>query len=246
MSGLRAWLRERPFSLCLSSGFFGFFAHAGVVSVLEEEKLLPARLAGSSAGALVAGLWAAGLPAQELKRELFSLRREHFWDPGFGLGLLRGKKFQSRLASLLPAATFESCRIPLGLSVFEWKTRSTKVVESGPLAPALHASCAVPFLFQPVLLAGRRCADGGVLDRHGLASLDQPQAKGRGERVLYHHLSTRSPWRREGSPSLRVPERAGLRALVIDGLPRLGPFKLERGPEAFERAAEATRRALEE
>jgi hypothetical protein len=101
-----------------------------VVSVLEEEGLVPARLSGSSAGALVAGLCAAGLPAQQLKRE------------------------------------------------------------------------------------------------------------------LYHHLSTRSPWRRKGSPSLRVPERPRLRALVIDGLPRLGPFKLQRGPEAFERAAEATREAL--
>lgn len=240
---LRDWLRERPFSLCLSSGFFGFFAHAGVVSVLEEEKLFPARLAGSSAGALVAGLWAAGLPAQELKRELFALRREQFWDPSLGLGLLRGAKFQARLASLLPVTTFEQCRIPLGLSVFEWRTRSTQVVESGPLAPALHASCAVPFLFQPVLLGGRRCADGGVLDRHGLASLGS--APGRGDRVLYHHLSTRSPWRRKGSPALEVPERAGLRALVVDGLPRLGPFKLEKGPEAFERAAEATRAALE-
>ena len=240
---LRDWLRERPFSLCLSSGFFGFFAHAGVVSVLEEEKLLPARLAGSSAGALVAGLWAAGLPAQELKRELFALRREQFWDPGLGLGLLRGAKFQARLAALLPVTTFDLCRIPLGLSVFEWRSRSTQVVESGPLAPALHASCAVPFLFQPVLLGGRRCADGGVLDRHGLASLDS--APGRGERVLYHHLSTRSPWRRKGSPALAVPKRAGLRALVVDGLPRLGPFKLEKGPEAFERAAEATRTALD-
>jgi NTE family protein len=183
------------------------------------------------------------LPAQELKRELFALRREQFWDPGPGLGLLRGEKFRARLASLLPVTTFEQCRIPLGLSVFEWRTRSTQVVESGPLAPALHASCAVPLLFQPVLLGGRRCADGGVLDRHGLASLDG--APGRGERVLYHHLSTRSPWRRKGSPSLRVPERAGLRALVVEGLPRLGPFKLERGPEAFERAAEATRAALD-
>src|SRR6266568_9273645 len=42
---LRAWLAEAPFTLGLSSGFFGFFAHAGVVSVLEEEVCLP-RLPG--------------------------------------------------------------------------------------------------------------------------------------------------------------------------------------------------------
>jgi NTE family protein len=56
---LRAWLRERSFALGLSSGFFGFFAHPGLMSVLEEDDLLPARLAGSSADALISGLWGA-------------------------------------------------------------------------------------------------------------------------------------------------------------------------------------------
>ena len=45
---LREWLAEGPFTLALSSGFFGFFAHAGVVSVLEAEGLRPARIAGSA------------------------------------------------------------------------------------------------------------------------------------------------------------------------------------------------------
>jgi hypothetical protein len=52
---LRDWLRGGPFTLGLSSEFFGFFAHAGVVSVLEPEGLLPARVVGSSAGALTGG-----------------------------------------------------------------------------------------------------------------------------------------------------------------------------------------------
>ena len=49
---LGEWLGERPFSLAMSSGFFGFFAHTGVVEVLDEEGLRPARLYGASAGAL--------------------------------------------------------------------------------------------------------------------------------------------------------------------------------------------------
>jgi NTE family protein len=63
--------------------------------------------------------------------------------------------------------------------------------------------------------------------------------------VLYHHLSSRSPWRRPGSPALRVPERAGLVPLVIDGLPRVGPFRLDEGPRAFEVARRATHAALD-
>jgi NTE family protein len=235
---LRDWLSEAPFTLGLSSGFFGFFAHAGVVSVLEEEGLLPARIVGSSAGALVGSLWAAGVPAARIRAELLSLRRRDFWDPGLGLGLLRGRLFRARLEAILPVRTFEECPRPLALSVFDVLGRRTAVVDRGPLAPAVHASCAAPVLFQPVRVAGRLCSDGGVLDRHGLAGVAP------GERVLYHHLTSRSPWRRRESPALRVPERPSLRAVALDGIPRLGPFRLRRGAEAVERAAAGMRAAL--
>ncbi len=239
MPTLRAWLEEGPFTLGLSSGFFGFFAHAGVVSVLEAEGLRPSRIVGSSAGALVGGLWGAGVPAARLWEELLALRRAHFWDPWPGLGLLRGRLFRARLEAMLPVGTFEECPTRLALSAFDVLGWRTAVLDAGRLAPAIHASCAAPALFQPVRIGGRLYADGGVLDRHGLAG-----AAG-DARVLYHHLTSRSPWRRRTSPALRIPERPGLRAVALPDLPRLGPFRLERGREAMERAADGMRAALE-
>lgn len=236
---LRDWLGESPFSLTMSSGFFGFFAHAGVLGVLESEGLIPKRVSGSSAGALVTGLWSAGLPAARIGEELLALEREQFWDPRPGLGLLRGKLFREKLEAMLPVATFEQARVPAAVSVFDMIARRTRIRGHGPIAPALVASCAVPFLFHPVWLDGRPYADGGILDRPGLAGMPA------GERVLYHHLSSRSPWRRRGSPALQVPERNGLVGLVLDGLPRANPFKLDAGRRAFHAAAESTRRALE-
>jgi NTE family protein len=236
---LRRWLSEAPFTLTLSSGFFGFFAHAGVVSVLEAEGLLPARVTGSSAGALVGGLWAAGLPAALICQELLALRREHFWDPWPGRGLLRGAKFRGRVEALLPVPTFERCRWPFAVSVWEVERRATVVLREGALAPAIHASGAVPILFHPVRIDGRTYVDGGVGDRHGLA------ATGPGERILYHHLTSRSPWRRRDDPALRIPERDGLRAVALDGIARCGPFRLQPGPAAMELAAEGMRRALD-
>jgi NTE family protein len=237
---LREWLRERPFALALSSGFFGFFAHAGLVTVLEDEGLLPARLAGSSAGALVSGLWASGVDGPRLSDELHALRREHFWDPAPGLGLLRGGMFRERLEALLPARafSFSACRAPVAVSVYDTLSRTTRVLASGSLAPALHASCAVPLLFQPVWIEGRPLLDGGIADRPGVLGLVP------GERVLHHHLASRSPWRRAGGRSMEVPSRPGLVAVVIDGLPRVGPFRLEQGPRAFEAARRAARLAL--
>jgi NTE family protein len=222
----------------MSSGFFGFFAHAGFLSVLDEERLLPARVCGSSAGALVAGLWAADVSARRICDELLELRREHFWDLRPGLGLLRGSLFRARLEALVQARTFDACRVPLAVSVFDVGALRTAVLRSGEVTAAIHASCAAPVLFQPVRIGARLYLDGGILDRPGLAGA------GRGERILFHHLTSRSPWRRRSSPALRVPQRPDLQAVAIDGLPRLDPFRLERGREAMERAADGLRLAL--
>lgn len=231
---LREWLEEGPFDLALSSGFFGFFAHAGVMTVLEDAGLTPARLSGSSAGALVGGLWAAGVDARAQAEELHRLRREHFWDPSPGLGLLRGRLFRAKLQHLLPVATFGDARVPLTVSVYDVVGRRTVVEQEGALAPAIQASCAVPLLFHPVWLRGRPFLDGGILDRPGLAGVPA------GRRVLFHHLASRSPWRR----SLPLPARPNMRALVLEGLPRVGPFRLEEGPRAYDQACRDARAAL--
>jgi len=235
---LSSWLGEAPFSLAMSSGFFGFFAHTGVLVALEEAGLSPSRVAGSSAGALVVGAWASGRSAKELAATLMTLRRESFWDPRPGPGLLGGGLFRDLLDELLPAKTFEACRVPLAVSVFDVLARRVRVLGSGPLAPALQASCSVPLLFHPVWIGRRPFVDGGVTDRPGLAGM--PPA----ERVFFHHLASRSPWRRPGSPSMRVPARANMTTLVMDGLPRVGPFRLEQGARAFDAARARTERAL--
>lgn len=237
---LREWLAREPYTLVMSSGFFGFFAHAGLLSALESEGLLPSRAAGSSAGALVTGCWAAGVDAGELREVLFALGREDFWDPALGPGLLRGERFARLLEDLLPASDFARCRAPLSVSVFDLMSRRTRVLDSGPLVPAIRASCTFPLLLQPTWHRGRPLMDGGIADRAGLAGVVP------GRRALHHHLSSRSPWRSRDSTALRAPERAGLVALVLQDLPRLGPFRLERGREAYARAREAGLRALDE
>jgi NTE family protein len=220
----------------MSSGFFGFFAHAGFMSVLEDEGLLPARACGSSAGALVTGLWAAGLPAEHIRRELLALRREHFWDPGLGFGLLRGELFDKRLRAAVAVERFDQCRVPLAVSVFDLRALRTKVLSEGPVVPAIQASCAAPVLFQPVRIDGRPYLDGGIFDRPGLRGVPD------GQRVLFHHLVSRSPWRLRPP---RPPARANMQVVAVPDLPRVNPFHLERGPEAMRRAAEGLRQALD-
>lgn len=236
---LREWLREQPFRLTMSSGFFSFFAHTGVMSVLEDEGLLPARASGSSAGALVTGAWAAGLSAYDLGATLRGLRREDFWDPRPGLGVLAGGKFRALLHDLLPEREMTKLRVPVAISVFDVRTRRTAVLTAGDLAAAIHASCAVPVMFHPVRIDGRSYLDGGILDRPGLDGVAP------GERVLFHHIVSRSPWRRAGSSGMAIPRRDGLVTLAIHDLPRASPFHLANGRRAMDAARAAAKRALD-
>lgn len=233
---LRDYLKEGPFALAMSSGFFGFFAHTGVLTVLEDEGLLPRRVSGSSAGALVTASWAAGLDAPSLAAELEGLRRSDFWDPGFGPGLLRGRLFRQRLARLLPELRIERCRVPCAVSVFDVARRRTHVLDAGDLPSAIHASCAVPLLFHPVWIGARAYLDGGILDRPGLEAMPASEP-----RVLFHHLASKSPWRTK----LTMPKRPGMVTLTLGELPRSGPFKLDEGRRAFAEARRAMRRALD-
>jgi NTE family protein len=240
MQTLREWLSSGPYTLTMSSGFFGFYAHAGVLSVLEEEDLVPASVTGSSAGALVGGLWAAGVSSNRLVAVLSDVDRSAFWDPGIGLGLLKGQLFAELLHRILPVRTFTECRVPVRISVFDAFTLRTRSVDSGDLATAIRASCAVPGLFHPVWHARRPLYDGGVLDRPGLCGVPD------GERVFYHHLTSRVPLA-SALPVLGrgIPTRRDMFTFVVDGLPRCDPFHLENGRRAIDTASAGLRLALE-
>jgi NTE family protein len=238
MLTLGEWLAAAPFGLTMSSGFFSFFAHTGMLSALTCRGLTPNRVGGSSAGALVAGAFGAGLSPDSLSAVLHALERADFWDPSLGLGLLAGHKFDQLLRRVLPVTDFARCAVPVYVSVFDGAAAATRVIDRGDLPRAIRASCAVPGMFQPVWIDRRPCWDGGILDRPGLAGA----AAGR---TLFHHIGSRSPWRRRGSRGLAIPRRAQLVTLVIDDLPRVGPFRLEAGRRALALAREATHRALD-
>ncbi len=236
---LAAWLGEAPFTLAMSSGFFGFFAHAGVLTALLEKGLKPAATRGSSAGALVTGLWAAGLDPDVMAKELMRLERQDFWDPRPGFGLLAGRRFDQKLRELLPVATFASCRVPASVSVFDVWSRRTEVLTKGDLAAAVRASCALPGMFHPVWIDRRPKLDGGIADRPGL------YGAAAGERILHHNLTSKSPWRRFYKPGQHRPtSRPGLAVLAIDDLPRVSPLALPRGKDAFAKAHREASAAL--
>ena len=230
MRTLREWIREGPFTLALSSSFFGFYAHGGFTHALHDEGLVPWRLTGASAGALVAASVASGLPPHELRKILFEIRKEDFWDPGLGLGYLRGEKFRARLGIHF-APTFEQVKIPLEICVFDALSVRTVFLNKGPLASAVSASCAVPGMFHPVRIGRRFYLDGGMFNKSGM--------KADGERTLCVYLESL------GRRSVFNGLQAHQRVVRFNKFPRLNFNSLERGKLAYSDIFERTRRALD-
>jgi NTE family protein len=236
---LREWLSEGPVTLAMSSGFFGFYAHAGALAALLDAGAVVQGATGSSAGALVTGLWAGGVGPDAMRDTLAALRREDFWDPAPGLGLLRGRRFRETLDGLLRGRAIEGCAVRYAASVYDLRGRRTVALRSGDLAAAIHASCALPGLFHPVRVAATLCSDGGIADRPGVFAVPA------GARALHHHLTSRSPWRRVGSASLAHPRQPGMVSVGVHGMTRVNPFALHRGMRAWDDGARGMRAALD-
>lgn len=237
---LRQWIEQAPFTLSLSSGFFGFFAHAGLISVLEREGLRPERITGCSAGALTGSLWAAGMPVNDIIEMFRSVDKKDFWDPGLGLGILRGAKFRQILENHSPVLRLEQCPLPVAVSTLDMSRWRTRVFESGSLPDIVYASCAIPPLFQPIRIEGKWYWDGAFCDRPGLAGVPDSA------RVLYHHLESRSDRKNRKSPTDAHQDRLELTQFLVPGLPSVHPDNLDLGPEAVRAVEEAFLKQLDE
>jgi Predicted esterase of the alpha-beta hydrolase superfamily len=229
------WLKEDEFTLSLSAGFFGFFAHTGFVKALHEENLMPKLLTGSSAGAIVSACLASGMKPDEIEKSILEVSKKDFWDPALGLGYLKGQKFENRLASFLPP-TFENLKTPLHIATYRISHRKTEIMRSGSLPAAVRASCAVPLMFHPVKINNSLYWDGGIRDKAGL------HAVGTHDRVLSHFLISDkvADWFEEKS----IKERTNTKFVVLPNLPRLGPNKLSEGKRVIDIAYTETKKAL--
>ncbi len=232
---LKEWLKEKPFTLAMSSGFFGFFAHAGVTRALDENNLKPAKYSGCSAGAIIAAAKASGLTQNDLEDRLFSLKRTDFWDPGFGLGLLKGKKFEE-IVSEFVKPKFEDLDVPCDVIAFSLRRARAEILNTGALPTAVRASCTLPGFFQTAKHEGRWYVDGGITLKSAINSND--------ERVFCHYLYESHPvsWLELKRDHRLLKSEHKLH--IIKNIPRVGPFKLDQGRRAFEYAYEKTQSAL--
>lgn len=172
--------------LVLGGGVARGMAHIGVLQALEAYQLRPHYLVGASAGALVGGLYAAGLMPDQLTtlathlkwRDISRLPMTVSWSAlatlTVPLGLLDLDPLNAWIRKALGAEIhFDQLQIPFAAIATDVTTGESVMLNDGPVAPAIRASCSVPGIFTPVRRQGRLLVDGGASNNLPVSAVQQ-------------------------------------------------------------------------
>ncbi|MFQ3621036.1 MAG: patatin-like phospholipase family protein [Spirochaetales bacterium] len=211
----------KKWALVLSGGGGRGLVYVGVLRALEQLGLVPNFVAGTSIGAILGGLYCAGMTPGELHhfvQEEFDLRdylegitfrlgegaffrflqaQEALTHLSRGRGIDSGKKILQVLQKLTKGKHFEDTYPPFACNAADLLTGKEIVLETGPLAEGIRASMSVPGIFTPVSLPPYLLVDGGILN-----NLPVRLARKRGyKRVLAINCSPFAPVKPEDLPT---------------------------------------------
>jgi len=156
--------RPPRIGLALGGGAARGFAHIGVIQVLEENGLRPDLVVGTSAGSLVAALYASGKSGAELGLLADSMDESAVTDWAFpGRGVIRGEALARYVREATGGRAIEQMRMPLGIVATDLDSGEPILFQRGDPGVAVRASSAVPAVFQPVRIGSREYVDGGLV-----------------------------------------------------------------------------------
>lgn len=157
--------RPQPkIGLVLGGGAARGFAHVGVIKALEAQGVKPDLIVGTSAGAVVGALYAAGNNGFALQKLAMQMQESEVSDWSLpDRGLLRGKALQNFVNRAVNQRPLEKLAIPFGVVVTDLHTGDMVVFRSGNTGMAVRASSSVPGIFQPVSINGHEYVDGGLV-----------------------------------------------------------------------------------
>lgn len=150
--------------LVLGGGGARGFAHIGVLQVLHEAGIKISGIVGTSMGALIGSLFAAGTDLYYLGRLVEYMKWEELIDFRItGLGLINGGKVQTLIDLLTKGKSIEDLSPAFWAVATDLFSGNAIVFKNGPLAPAIRASISIPGVFSPVEVDGKILVDGGVV-----------------------------------------------------------------------------------
>ena len=189
-------LKVLNLGLALGSGAARGFAHVGVIQVLEEAGIQPDLVVGTSAGSLVAALYASGKNSAQLRRVAETMEEAEITDwmmPILNRGALRGEALARYVNTQVGGRLIEQMKIPLGIVATDLHNGEPMLFRRGNTGSAVRASSAVPAVFQPVKIGTREYVDGGLV-----SPVPVRQAREMGANVIIAVDISTDP---EGSPA---------------------------------------------
>lgn len=156
--------RLRGVGLALSGGAVRGLAHIAVLEVLEEEGIPVTAVAGTSAGSIVGGLYAAGVPLERIRHLAVTAGWKKIFRLSFPKkGLLESDGIAAFMKANLPVRRFEGLTLPFAAVATDLRTGEKVSLTTGSIARAVQASCSLPVVFAPTVIRGRPLVDGGVV-----------------------------------------------------------------------------------
>ena len=152
-------------ALVLGGGGARGYAHIGVLKVLKEAGLEFDLIVGTSVGSLVGALYADSKNPEQIRQVMLNAGFFDFADFAAYPPLkapITGNKYQHFILKNIKANHFKDLKIPFVSTATDLETGEQVVHSSGPLAPAINASSAMPGAMRPVELYGRLLTDGSM------------------------------------------------------------------------------------
>ncbi|MFO7569462.1 MAG: patatin-like phospholipase family protein [Smithellaceae bacterium] len=151
-------------AVVLGAGASKGFAHIGVLKVLESHRVPIHLIVGTSVGSFVGSLYAYGYTPYDLQTIAFSLQKEDVADYTLpDNGFIKGEKLENYVNQKVKNTTLDKLKIPFYVVATDIQTGEEMVFGRGNTGRAVRASCAIPGIFNPVVIADKSYVDGGVV-----------------------------------------------------------------------------------
>ncbi len=151
--------------LTLSGGGARGLAHIGVLRALLENDIVPTRIVGVSAGAIVGMLYAAGLSPDEMMAAVYETNPFRIIKVGLPTtGLTTLEYLEDKVRQYVPENTFSALKYPFYVGITNINSGIQELRSDGPLDKTVAASCSLPLMFKPVVIGGDHFVDGGVIN----------------------------------------------------------------------------------
>jgi NTE family protein len=150
--------------LTLSGGGAKGIAHIGVIQALLDNNIKPEIISGASAGSIIGSLYAAGVSPDDM---IHAVNDSSFFKVfrivGIpGAGLIKLDYLKERMKDFIKEDSFEALQHPMNICATNLNLGRPVIFNSGTLYDKIMASCAVPWLFKPIIIDGYMYADGGI------------------------------------------------------------------------------------